>query len=182
MWFHVYHSFSFTLKRIEFFIIFYLIFNNELKSTKFILCMNVYGKTIHIPIKNPFLILSLFFFFFFFLVLPWSKLRILTQRPFYSFILWWLDMMRILLSDQSWNFSPMWNDYFTILSVVWLKINGFDCLQNWVSTYAPVADLLKVNTNSTRKYHISWPNQTHNHRDLMRNVIMWVQSSNHLKC
>ena len=29
--------------------------------------------------------------------------------------------------DQSWNFSPMSNDYFKILSVVWLNINGFDC-------------------------------------------------------
>lgn len=96
------------------------------------------------------------------IVVPWSKLRLLTQRPFYLLILWWLDMMRILMLDQSWNFSPMWYDYFTILSVVWLKIIGFDCLQNWVSTYAPMADLMKVNTNAARKYHISWPNQAHN--------------------
>ena len=58
------------------------------------------------------------------IAVPWSKVRLLTQRPFYPLILWWLDTMRILMLDQSWNFSPMWNDYFTILSVVWIKING----------------------------------------------------------
>ena len=58
------------------------------------------------------------------------------------------------------------------LSIVWLEINGFDCLQNWVSTYAPIANFMKMNTDATRKHHISQPNQTHNHRDMMRNVIM----------
>ena len=75
------------------------------------------------------------------IAVPWSKLRLLTQRPFYPLILWWLDTMRILMLDQSWNFSPMWNDYFTILSVVWIKINGLivckiGCLHREIIVYS----------------------------------------------
>ena len=64
----------------------------------------------------------------------------------------------------TFEYCVAWNKWFWLFA----KLGVYIC---------PVADFMKVNTDAPRKHHISWPNKTHNHRDMMRNVIMWVQTT-----